>query len=87
MSTDSERLDEYNVEVRSGMKILQETRGRLARLLDRIVKWVFCPHEKWSDGNRINKNIRLGLVEHVCLHCGKTIYREPYDPPISKLDT
>ena len=31
-----------NVEVRSGMKILQKTRGWLARLLDHIVKW-FLP--------------------------------------------
>ena len=35
-------LKTHNVEVRSGMKILQETRGRLARLLERIVKFFAC---------------------------------------------
>ena len=44
----------------------------------------FCSHDNWSNGNRINKKSRFGLVEFICLDCGKTIYREPGNPPINK---
>lgn len=52
--------------------------------LKRFISWIFCPHGNWSDGNRVNKRARLGLVEYVCLDCEKTIYRDPWNPPLNK---
>jgi hypothetical protein len=62
------------VEVSSGMKILQETRGRLARLLDRIVSNLRCRLKLHSwitpEGDCIGeKYTRYG--ERKCLHCGR----------------
>jgi len=40
----------------------------------------FCGHLKWIEtGNTLGSK----LHEHKCLKCGKSIYRDSFNPPVS----
>ena len=40
----------------------------------------FCGHLKWvKTGNTLGSK----LHEHKCLNCGKSIYRDSFNPPVS----
>lgn len=65
--------------------MLNKAKSLIVAILPRFWQYLvtcrfFCGHLKWmKTGNTLGSK----LHEHRCLKCGKSIYRDSFNPPVS----